>query len=115
MAQSIIPVASSNPHYNSNAPAGTMLFTTASCTGPGGAHPWLKVTDGASSAVVQVQPAFAADVLAYPGSPKCVLASDAEVTAEVARLAAISTSMASSLTARQAEVQARADEEKLHV
>jgi hypothetical protein len=115
MPQNITPTPSSTPHYNSAAPAGTRLFTVASCTGPGGAQPWLKVTDSGASAVVQVKPEFAADVLAYPGAPKYVLASDAEVASQASRVAAGTAAEAAALEARQAAVQARADTAKGHV
>jgi len=118
MAQPTTPVASSTPHPDSHATPGTMLYTVASVTGTGtSVDPWLKVTPGGGQpvAIVQVKAAFAANVLAYPGAPKYVLASDAEVTAEATKITTATTAAATALTARQSEVQARADLEKTHV
>lgn len=109
MAQSISPVESTTPHPDPAAPAGTKLYTVASCTGPASAQPWI-VRGGA---IFKTTPAEAAEILAW--SPvACRLATDEEVTAELARIAAAATTEADALTARRAALQARCDEEKLH-
>ncbi len=93
--QPITPVANTKPHPSIQAPAGTKVYTTASCQRSDGSDPFLvfpvpanhvRGTPAGGTEIRRVPAAVAAELLAWHPEPTLQprLATDAEVTTYLA-------------------------------